>query len=469
MVLILNSLILKLKIFNQLNKEVSFLLEKIKKTISMYDMLSNGDSIYIGLSGGADSVSLLIALNQLKDIYNLKLFAIHINHQLRGEESLRDENFCIELCKRLNIPLTVQRIDVLAYCEKNRVSTEEGARILRYDVFKRLSNNGKIATAHTLSDNCETIIYNLTRGTGLKGLTGIPPVRDNIIRPLIQCTRTDIENFLKENQFSYVTDSTNLSNDYTRNKIRHNVIPILKELNPQFEKKILDTVLVLSKDNNFIDNLVNQIYNVSSDGKTLNVDIRSYDIAIRHRCISRFFKENHLEYSKDRILSTDNIILKDGKINIAKNVYLISKLGILSIIEIPNLEVNNNVNPVELVINGECELFNKRIRTYLSKNIGFINKKLTNYIVDYDKIQGKAFARGRIFGDKIQLNNRNFKSSVKKLINENVPKECRQNLCFISDNVGLIVMERFGVDKRVSYDSSTKNYLVIEILEENQN
>ncbi|MGN1412268.1 MAG: tRNA lysidine(34) synthetase TilS [Oscillospiraceae bacterium] len=442
------------------------MLNKIEDTISKYGMLSNGDNVYVGLSGGADSVSLLVALHQLKDLYGIKLHAIHINHQLRGDESLRDENFCIELCNRLNVPLNIKRIDVKSYCEDNKLSTEEGARILRYEVFKELSN-GKVATAHTLSDNCETIIYNLTRGTGLKGLTGIPPIRDNIIRPLIQCTRTEVETFLKSQNFGYVTDSTNLSNDYTRNKIRHKVIPVLKEINPQFEKKVLDTVLVLSKDNNFIDSLVDEIYNTSSDGKTLNVDIRPYDVAIRHRCIAKFFKLNHLEYSKEKILSTDDIILKDGKINVTKDVYLVAKLGILSIIETPNTIKNDDISPIDLPINGECKLFNKTIKTHLRKNIGFINKKLTYYIMDYDKIQGKALARGRVFGDKIQLKGRRFTSSVKKLINENIPKEDRPNLCFICDDVGLIFMERFGIAERVACDKLTQNYLTIEIVNEN--
>lgn len=441
------------------------MLSKVKNTISMYGMVSNGDSICVGLSGGADSVSLLVALNQLKDSYSLKLCAIHINHQLRGEESLRDENFCIELCNQLDIPLTVERIDVKSYCDKMKLSIEEGARVLRYEAFKGLSTD-KIATAHTLSDNCETIIYNLTRGTGLKGLMGIPPVRGNIIRPLIQCTRADVESFIKDNHFDYVTDSTNLSNDYTRNKIRHNVIPILKELNPQFEKKILDTVTVLAKENRFIDDTVDKIYNVSEDGKVLNVDIRPYDVAIRHRCISKFLKSNYLEYNKDRILLLDDIVLKDGKINITKDVYLVSKLGIISIMEIPKDISKGEIVSTELVINGECRLFNKVIKTRLDKNIGFINKKLTYYVMDYDKIQGKALARNRVFGDKIQLKNRRFTSSVKKLINESVPKDCRHNLCFIADDSGLIFMERFGVAERVSCSSDTKNYLTIEIVEE---
>jgi tRNA(Ile)-lysidine synthase len=446
------------------------MLEKVTKAISMYGMVTNGDSIYVGLSGGADSVSLLVALNELKEHYGISLQAIHINHQLRGEESLRDENFCISLCERLSIPLQVERIDVKGYCKEHKVSTEEGARILRYEVFKKLSN-GKIATAHTLSDNCETMLYNLTRGAGTKGLMGIPPTRDNIIRPLILCTRQEVEEFLKVRGFSFVVDSTNLSDDYTRNKIRHNVIPTLKGINPQFESKVFDTISILSEDNSYIDGIANKLYedNISKDGKTLNVDLRKYHNAIKHRCIAKLFKDNALTYSHERILLIAQNIERDGKVNVTRDVYCVSKSGIVSIMDIPSKCTTPTDMFIELKINGITNFGNKVIETKLLEKIGFIHKKLTYYILDYDKIQGETHLRGRVFGDKIQLKGRGFTSSVKKLINENIPKDCRENLCFIQDDLGLIFMERLGVAQRVSCDKNTKRYLTIKIVENNQN
>ena len=442
------------------------MIDKVKSAISMYDMLSSGDSIYVGLSGGADSVSLLLILNDLKDVYNINISAIHINHQLRGEESFRDENFCIELCKRLNIPLYVDRIDVTSYCKENKVSLEEGARILRYDSLQKLAK-GKIATAHTLSDNCETIVHNLTRGAGLKGLTGIPPVRDNIIRPIIFCTREDVENFLHQKGINFVTDSTNLCDDYTRNKIRHNVIPILKEINPKFERKVLDTIEVLNEDGNYIDTVADTLFedNISTDKKTLNVDLRKYHNAIKHRCIKKLFKENNLTYSHEKILAIDNIITNDGKINVSNDVYFISKMGILSVANISRKCTNYVPMSTDLLINGKTTIFNKTVETTLIRNSTFINKKLTNCILDYDKIQGKALLRSRQFGDKIKLKNRGFTSSVKKLINQYVSKDCRDTLCFIADDLGLIFMEGFGVSERVACDENTKNYLVVKIVE----
>ena len=198
--------------------------EKVKTTISKFNMLEPSEKILVGLSGGADSVSLLICLKELG--YNVS--AMHINHNLRGEESNRDERFCVKLCEKLDIPLTVKSIDVKAYCRENKLGLEEGARELRYKAFSDVGAD-KICTAHTLSDSVETMLINLTRGTALKGLCGVPNKRDNIVRPLIECTREEVEEFLNKKNISYVTDSTNNSNDYTRNKFRHLVIPeILK-------------------------------------------------------------------------------------------------------------------------------------------------------------------------------------------------------------------------------------------------
>lgn len=440
---------------------------KVKDTINKYSMIQSDDTIYVGLSGGADSVSLLLTLCELKPLYGISIHAIHINHQLRGEESFRDENFCVELCNRLNVPITVKRIDVTSYCNSHKVSTEEGARILRYKAFDEVANGNKIATAHTLSDDCETILYNLSRGAGIKGLIGIPPVRDNIIRPLIACTRSDVEEYLRLNHMDYVTDSTNLLDDYTRNKVRHNVIPVLKSINPKFEHKVLDTISILQEEEDYIQSSVDSIYDkyISKDGTTLDTDLRTLHSAVRHRIIARLFKSNGLEYSREKILSIDTIILSGGKINITKDVYTISNMGNLSIVTIPDSNSIYSSESVELVLNGKVSLFNKTIGLELQKNTTFINRKLTNYIVDYDKIQGVIHARGRIFGDKVRLQGRGFTSSVKKLLNQKVPKELRNTLCFITDDYGIIAMEGFGVAQRVACDNSTKNFLCITILQ----
>ena len=212
-------------------------LDIVINTIDEYGMIKKDDCITAALSGGADSVCLLIILKELSDKYSFTLDALHINHCIRGKESDRDEEFCRNLCKKYDIPLTVIRTDVPAAAAESKKSLEETARDIRYKAFeKHAGDKGKIATAHTVSDNAETVILNMARGTGLKGLCGIPPVRDNIIRPLIDVTRQQIEDYLKSMNQGFVTDSTNLSDDYTRNRIRHKIIPELLKINEGFYK-----------------------------------------------------------------------------------------------------------------------------------------------------------------------------------------------------------------------------------------
>ena len=211
------------------------LITKAEAAIEKYKFLSGGDSVIIALSGGADSVTLLSVLNSLKEKYNLKLYAAHLNHGIRGEEADNDEKFCKILCENYNVQLFVKHIDVPKLCAEQKISAELCGRNERYKFFDELSAklNAKVATAHTASDNAETLLFNLCRGSSLAGAAAIPPKRGNIIRPLITLTRNEIESYCAENSLSYVTDSTNMSDSYTRNKIRHKVIPALKEVNPQ--------------------------------------------------------------------------------------------------------------------------------------------------------------------------------------------------------------------------------------------
>ena len=217
------------------------LITKTEAAIKKYDLLSGGDSVIIALSGGADSVTLLSVLNSIKEKYNLKLYAAHLNHGIRGEEADNDEKFCKVLCENYNVQLFVKHIDVPKLCTEQKISAELCGRNERYKFFDELSAklNAKVATAHTASDNAETLLFNLCRGSSLAGAAAIPPKRGNIIRPLITLTRNEIESYCAENSLSYVTDSTNMSDSYTRNKIRHKVIPALKEVNPQAESAML--------------------------------------------------------------------------------------------------------------------------------------------------------------------------------------------------------------------------------------
>lgn len=198
-----------------------------------YDMLPPGASVLCAVSGGADSVCLLHWLSQQGD---LTLTAAHFNHQLRGAEADRDEAFVRDLCEAWHIPLTVGRGDVRAFAKREGLSIEEGARILRYAFLEETAEAEGcqfIATAHTADDNAETVLLNLIRGTGLKGLGGIPPVQGNIVRPLLHATKKQVVQYLTEHQIPHVEDASNTDKTYTRNRLRSQVMPVLKELNPK--------------------------------------------------------------------------------------------------------------------------------------------------------------------------------------------------------------------------------------------
>ncbi|MCI9194880.1 MAG: tRNA lysidine(34) synthetase TilS [Angelakisella sp.] len=206
---------------------------KALEAVERYQMIQPGDTVAAGVSGGADSVALLDFLRHLRRSVPFTLLVCHLDHQLRGEESRRDAAFVRELAERWGLPYRCRQADAAAWARLHRLTVEEAGRQLRYAFFQECAGEtGKIATAHTLSDSMETVLLNLCRGTGPRGLRGIPPVRGNIIRPLFACTRREVENYCQERGLAFVTDSTNLLPDYSRNRIRLEVLPRLELLNP---------------------------------------------------------------------------------------------------------------------------------------------------------------------------------------------------------------------------------------------
>ena len=296
---------------------------KVRYAIEKYGMLKEGDTAVVGLSGGADSCALLLALLALKDSLGINIEACHINHNLRGEESDGDELFVRTLCAERGVPLTVFSIDVRGAAQKHE-STEETARKLRYEKFAEMCRNGsKLATAHTASDNAETVLMNMIRGTGTKGLAGIPPVRDMFIRPVIFCTREDTEEYCRQNGIEFVTDSSNLSDDYTRNRIRHKLIPLLEEFNPSFIAAVTRMTEAVGDDSAFLDEYSEQaaqkcVLKNGYDSRKL----KELAPAILFRIIARELKDNGVEPTRLRVGQCSHIIEKGmGKVNLCKNKF----------------------------------------------------------------------------------------------------------------------------------------------------
>ena len=225
---------------------INSFVDRVRRFASVHELFVYGGKYIVALSGGADSVSLLFVLKHLEHELGIGVEAAHCNFHLRGAESVRDEVFCKQLCERLSVPLHLIHFDTQAYADLHSVSIEMAARDLRYGYFENLRRDIKaqdICVAHHRDDSVETVLLNLVRGTGLRGLRGIQPRNGNIIRPLLSLSREDIVQYLDALGESYVTDSTNLHNDVKRNKIRLDVMPLLRELNPSVSQSIFESSL----------------------------------------------------------------------------------------------------------------------------------------------------------------------------------------------------------------------------------
>lgn len=442
------------------------ILDKICRFICENNMLSRGDTVVCGLSGGADSVALLLSLFQLSEKLEINVEAVHVNHCIRGEESDRDEEFCRGLCAENGIPFHAVRCNVPKEAERLQRSLEETARIMRYDCFSRYSAGKKLATAHNANDNLETLILNLARGSGVKGLAGIPCTRDNIIRPLLTVTRSEIEDFLRDMDQPYVTDSTNLSDDYTRNRIRHRIIPLLQEINSSVIETSVNSIAALREENNALEAIADSAMEQCRKGQKL-AGLASYDSVTRKRCISRLLAENQLPYSHKRLEEADDILLHGGKINISGKYFLVGSKGSIELKAIGNKEeividqpLTIGDNTVSDICTVKCEI----VECDNLKKIEAVHKKSTFYVLDYDKIRGRLFLKTRKYGDKIKLKGRNFTSSVKKLINERIPAEKRNDLLFAADDEGTILAEGIGIADRVAPDDNTARFLTISFI-----
>ena len=241
------------------------IVEKVRKTIIEYEMINKGDRVLVALSGGSDSVAMLHILNSLKTSMGFSLYAAHINHNIRAEAK-RDEEFVKNLCEKLNIECFIKSEEVLGYAKHKGISTELAGREVRYSFFDYIKKEygiDKIATAHNRNDSAESILLHLTRGCGIGGLSGIEPVLNGqIIRPIIQIYKSEIEEYCLQNGYEFVVDKTNFETEYTRNKIRLLLLPLIeKELNPNFMTTITENAPIFAETADFIDSYSQKVYN----------------------------------------------------------------------------------------------------------------------------------------------------------------------------------------------------------------
>ena len=418
------------------------------RAIERFSLLRSGDRVLTALSGGADSVCLLHFLHENAEKYGITVCAAHYDHRLRGEESERDAEFSRSLCEKLGIEYILGSGDVAAYAAENRLGTEEAARLLRYaflnEAAEKLGCN-KIATAHNADDNAETLLINLCRGSGAKGLSGIPPVRGNIIRPLLLTTRAEILQYLAENDLPHVEDSSNQSDDYTRNLLRHRVMPVLRDINPSFAAAAARTAQSLREDETYFEKEAAEFIAKHADGSSLPIPaLKTLARPVAVRVFRQMSPESLSGTHLDALFA-----LLDGE-------------G-LAYADLPGLRVSRDsgrlvfgaqtvtLGEYELPINGEIFLSERgmRIKTQIIENCGEVFKSIYKFDFNLAGICGKMTISPRHDGDKIRLRFRGCTKSLKELFSEKkLPQSIRDTTPVFRDENGVIAVFGFGVCER---------------------
>lgn len=448
---------------------------KVTATIEKFNMLSGGEKIIVALSGGGDSVSLLHILLSLKEKYNLRIEAAHVNHCIRGDDADSDEEFVRKLCDNLGVKLNVLRTDVPSYAKENGMTVEEAGRKIRYDYFRSLAGeDGLVATAHNLNDRIETFLFNYTRGSTLKGLCSIPAVRDGIIRPLLNCSKDEILAYCKDNSLDYVTDITNSDTAYSRNRIRHNVISELKKINPAMEKSAARCMDSLIEDERFLSSLADKSVSSSKTDKGYTVDMLAASPApVRRRAIAKIIKkEIGGDIDMISVTETDKIIMKYARDGVGKSVQLPdgrfarTRAGVLEFPDISNKSVEE-----EVILDEGFNRFGKYMivvsvvdaADYNSQNV---SKDFSVYFGDCDKISGDVIARNRNPGDVIRPSGRGVSKQIRKIQNERkIPPEIRDSIPVICDDKGILCAYGCGIDSRFAVTDKTERIIIIRLEE----
>ncbi|MBQ5326150.1 MAG: tRNA lysidine(34) synthetase TilS [Oscillospiraceae bacterium] len=445
------------------------LTQKTFATIEKYHMITPGDTVAVCLSGGADSMALFHFFCTNREKLGVEVMALHVNHGLR-EESEDEQQFVQRYCDSMGVPCIITALDMNNNTKPQGMSTESWARDLRYEFFFRQAEKygAKLATAHTLSDRTETVLFNITRGSSLKGASGIPPVRGGIIRPLIDCTRADVEKYCEENEIPFVTDKTNFEDIYARNKIRLNVVPQLKKINSSAEKNIA----AFAQDSREIYSLLSQLSDKLYKEAVGLGGISTEMLAAAHPAVTK----NLIRDSLDRLdcLSKDNVEAiysalgqKSFKRQLSASVFCRIKDGRLSFYT-PKEKNTAISQPVtvefdKVISFGYSNLYFSVITAEeYEKN----KKKYKNYLtyaVNYDILKGDVGLRSRKTGDRFTFAGRNVTKTLKKLfIEDKVPQDYRDKIPVLCDETDSVVwLADYGTNKPYVPDEHTEKILLI--------
>ena len=429
--------------------------------IDLAQYVKKNDVIAVAVSGGSDSMALLHYMFFNRNAIGYSVVALNVEHGIRGEESISDSKFVADYCEKNGIPLLSYSVDCVKHSKEHRLSIENSARILRYDCFKDALNGKctKIATAHHIEDNTESVLINLFRGTGIKGSAGIINT-DKIIRPMIDVKKDEIMDYLSDNGIPYVTDSTNLSTEYTRNFLRLKVLPLIREAFPEADKSISNFCKIAKVEDEFLDKLArelitedNGVYKIPATAERA-IFTRAIIICMQNLDIERDWQKVHVD-SVFALASSET-----GKtVTLPKNVVAVREYDQIVLYK------SKAVSPAEIPFKmGKTAIGNALIRVENTQGVQ-LNALKGGFYADADKIPTTAVFRTRKDGDVFTK----FGGGTKKLndyfTDIKVPNRLRDDIVLIADGSDVLTIVGYAISDKVKVDENTKT--VIQIKTEN--
>lgn len=456
--------------------------KKVLKFMEQYHMAEEGERILAAVSGGADSICLLKVLLSLQKEKHYQLFVVHVEHGIRGEDSRKDAEFVENFCKEHKIPCKVYHCKAEVYAREHKMTVEEGARALRYGYFAKAAEvfqADKIAVAHNQNDCAETMLFHLVRGTGLKGMCGILPVRENIIRPLLCVERAEIELYLKEQGQEFCTDKTNEELGYTRNRIRHQVLPVLSDINSQAVFHLNQTAAMAAELEELVGALMQQAETAYVRRENTEVLILQ-EVQTQKSFIQKSLVHQVLAQTADSSRDISGIHVQQVLNLLEKQVGRKVNLPYGMEAERTYMGVRIKKNQLENqqeerykvweILPGEVlEIPEYGYRIYtriLEGNLENqeIPQKIYTKWLDYDKIKGSILLRTRRERDYFIMDTEGRKKKLKKyLIDEKIPREQRDKLLFLSDETHLIWAIGYRIGEDVKVTENTKRILEIHV------